>query len=362
MYLDKIYLLQFKNYEEADISFSDKINVIVGENGSGKTNLLDAIYYLCLSKSAFQNLDNFNIFHEKEFFLIKGNIIENEKKHEITCSLQRGKKKILLVNKVPYEKMTEHIGRFPCILISPNDTELITDGSENRRKFFDGLISQTDSKYLEQLMIYSWALKQRNSTLKLFAEKKTFDPNWLEPYNKKIIEIGKFLAEKRQEIMFRFIPIFEKYYQILSRDQEKVNVFYETEALKDDFEQIFANNLEKDLFLQRTNKGIHKDDYKFVLGNFPINKFGSQGQQKSFVIALKLAQFTLSKELKNHSPILLLDDIFDKLDDKRMKKLLEIVSGNHFGQVFITDARSDRALSFFGENVHIFQVRKGKIL
>ncbi|MES2734239.1 MAG: DNA replication and repair protein RecF [Bacteroidota bacterium] len=367
MYLEKLNLLNFKNYEEASFSFCPQINCFVGENGSGKTNLLDAVYYLCISKSAFAVNDAQSIRHEADFFLIDGffhwggslerhppidsaldsTISEPTKVAQITCALQKGQRKVLLSDKKPYEKLTEHIGRFPVVLIAPDDTDLVREGSEERRRFFDTMLSQVDSHYLSSLMQYNNLLKQRNSLLKLFADRNYSDDDLLDSYDAPLLELAYQLFQRRQEFISLFLPVFQKHYTYLSESREMVDLVYETALAGANFPRDFRHSRARDLHLQRTNKGIHKDDFTFEINGFSLKKFGSQGQQKSFVIALKLAQFEIITQHKQFRPILLLDDIFDKLDDRRIVKLTQMIANDIFGQLFITDARPERTELFF---------------
>lgn len=363
MYLQSIQLRQFKNYESLDLAFSPQINSIVGENGSGKTNLLDAIYYLSIGKSAFNALDSQNILHNESFFSIQGEFQKEDASYNIRCVVQTGKKKVLKVNQNVYQKISEHLGKFPVVLIAPNDTDLITLGSELRRNFFDSLIAHLDFPYLQKLIQYNHWLKQRNSLLKQQVEGKPLDKDLLETYNLPMLEVGKILNEKRLTFIQEFQPIFQKHYQYLTSQKEKTGISYRSQFSDENYERIFREGLKKDMILQRTNVGIHRDDYEFEINSYPLKKFGSQGQQKSFVIALKLAQFEILKQYKSLTPILLLDDIFDKLDDERMAKLVEMVAHNTFGQIFITDARPERTLQVFeniGVEKSIFHIEQGK--
>lgn len=359
MQLKKIQLLNFKNYEELDFTFSEGVNAIVGENGSGKTNLLDAIHYLCLTKSAFNTVDSQHIKHSKNFFVVQGFFEKDEKEYEIHCSLQEGKTKTLKVEKKAYPKISEHIGRFPCVLMTPFDTDLIREGSETRRKFFDNTLSQIDQIYLNNLLKYNKLIEQRNSLLKQFAERNFFDKTLIETYDSQLLPLAQYIFEKRKSFVDSFMPILENYYFFICNEKEKISLSYISDLQVENFESVFSNQLQKDLLLQRTTKGIHKDDYTFQINGYPINKFGSQGQQKSYVIALKLAQFELLSQLKKVKPILLLDDIFDKLDDIRIKKLMELMNSGKFGQVFITDARPERTAGLFKEinqEISVFEI------
>ncbi len=343
MWLEKLHLTYFKSYEEGSFTFGERVNCLVGENGSGKTNLLDAIYFLALTKSGFQNQDALSIRHEADFFVLDGIFNENDRRTQITCSLQRGQRKVLLSDKKPYERLSDHIGRFPVVLIAPDDTDLVREGSEVRRRFFDGVLSQLAPHYLEDFLQYNRILTQRNGLLKLFAERNYLDEDLLETYNDPLISLALRIHQQREAFMERFMPLFRQYYAFLSNQKERVEVIYESEVATEDFPAEFRKHRSRDLHAQRTVKGIHKDDYTFEIDGMALKKFGSQGQQKSFVIALKLAQYELLAAGKETKPILLLDDIFDKLDDKRIHKLIELIDDGSLGQVFITDARPERS-------------------
>ncbi|MDH5366244.1 MAG: DNA replication and repair protein RecF [Cyclobacteriaceae bacterium] len=364
MRLKKISLFNFKNHSSTELSFSDGINCFIGINGSGKTNILDAIHYLSLTKSSLNSVDSQSIKLGESFFSIKG-IINNSSEHEILCALQNKQKKVFKVDNKEYEKLSEHIGRFPVVLIAPNDNDVIRDSNEIRRKFFDSIISQLDSKYLLQLIRYNHFLKQRNALLKQFSQNKSFEQDLLTPYSLEIIELSKSISEFRKKFIEGFIPNFINHYQNLCEDREQVNIRYKSQTTTPDFDKLFHDNTEKDLITQRTNVGIHKDEYDFLINENTLKKFGSQGQQKSFLIALKLTQFDIITKAKGFKPILLLDDIFDKLDDLRIKKLIEMVANNNFGQLFITDARPERSkelLKDLKKNTQFFEVLDGKII
>ncbi|MDN5204451.1 DNA replication/repair protein RecF [Fulvivirgaceae bacterium BMA10] len=365
MRLENLSLTNFKNYEILEIDFQREVNCIVGINGSGKTNLLDAIHYLSLTKSAFNSIDSQNIKHENDFFSVRGRFVLHEKVYSLQCSLKNRQKKIFKVDGKPYEKISEHVGRFPVVLINPNDTDLIREGSEIRRRFVDSIVSQMDHNYLLDLIKYNHVLKQRNSLLKKFSETNTFDKDLIEPFDLQLLSVGRRIFEKRQSFLTSFKPLFKTHYDNLSEKREETSIKYHSDLLSTNFKEDFLNNIKKDLALQRTTAGIHKDDFLFEINNFPLKKFGSQGQQKSFVIALKLAQFDLIKEKKGFVPILLLDDIFDKLDDLRINKLMEMLINESFGQVFITDARPERTQRIFESldiPMQIFHVENGGII
>ena len=359
MWLEKLHLTYFKNYEERAFVFGEHVNCLVGENGSGKTNLLDAMYFLALTKSAVHNQDALRIRHANDFFVLDGIFKESGKNIQITCSFQRGQRKIFMSDKKNYEKLSDHIGLFPLVLIAPNDTDLIRDGSEERRRFFDGVLAQATPDYLTDFLHYNKILTQRNGLLKLFAERNYLDEDLLETYNEPLISLAIRIYTHRRLFMDRFLPLFKKYYQFLSSGKEDVEVLYESEVASTDFASEFRKNRSRDLHAQRTGKGVHKDEYIFEIDGITLKKFGSQGQQKSFVIALKLAQFELLKIEKEKTPILLLDDIFDKLDDRRIHKLIELIDTGFLGQVFITDARperSERILEHVRADVRFFEI------
>ncbi len=360
MYLQKLSLTNFKSYDYNTFEFSPRVNCIVGENGIGKTNLLDAIYFLALTKSSISNQDTLSINHEADFMMIEGNF-ENEKNTLITVALQKGQKKAVLHDKKAYEKLSEHIGKFPVVLLSPNDTDVIRDGSEERRKFFDGVMAQLDAEYLENLLQYNRLLLQRNSLLKQFAERHYVDDLLLDIYTDPLVEVSLKIYQARIVFTENFLPIFKKHYEVLSDARESVEMIYESEVGNDDFVALFRRNRHRDLAAQRTTLGSHKDDFIFEINGFTLRKFGSQGQQKSFVIALKLAQFEMLSIAKGFAPILLLDDIFDKLDDKRIQQLINMMTDGTFNQVFITDARPERTRELLEKlvvDIKYFEVKK----
>lgn len=342
MYLQKISLVNFKNFESQSFDFEEKINCFVGDNGVGKTNVLDAIYYLSFAKSYFNSVATQNIKHNEDFFMIEGLYEIGNKVETFVCSLKKGNKKVIKRNGKIYEKFSEHIGYLPLVIISPADRDLITEGSETRRKFVDNVISQSDPIYLQNLIKYSKVLAQRNSLLKYFAANRTFDALNLNVYNEQLETYGSLIFEKRKQFLDEFIPIFKKRYEIISSSKETVDLVYKSQLHDDCFSELFQQNLEKDRMLQFTSAGIHKDDLTFEIEEYPIKKFGSQGQQKSYLIALKLAQFDFIKGQSNVKPILLLDDIFDKLDDARVTQLISLVNNDEFGQLFISDTHKDR--------------------
>nr|MBI1228583.1 DNA replication and repair protein RecF [Cytophagales bacterium] len=364
MYLKNITLRQFKNFSQDSFEFSTDVNCFIGLNGSGKTNLLDAIHYLCLTKSAFQSVDQLQIHHGTDFFFLRGSFMLEERLLELDCSMESGKKKQLVLNGKAYQKMSDHIGLFPVVLIAPDDNSLIREGSEERRKFFDNILSQLSTSYLGDLVRYQHFLKQRNALLKRFQETGKVDLPLLEPYSRELIQLSKSIYSRRAHFIANFRPILQKHYGYISMKGEKTDVAYVSDASESAFEKNFRSELEKDLLLKRTNVGVHKDDYQFSLDAYSLKKFGSQGQQKSYLISLKLAQFDALKLEKKQKPILLLDDIFDKLDDIRITQLMKLVARQDFGQIFITDARPERSKKIFSDlNVpaKLFDIVDGKL-
>jgi len=342
MILQKISLTNFKNYEGIEIDFSKGLNCFTGLNGSGKTNLLDAIHYLSLTKSAFNSIDSQNIRHGTNFFAIRAAFEAKNKNHKLSCSLKLGEKKSFKMDDSSYDRLSEHIGKFPVVLIAPNDDDLIRESSETRRKFVDSIISQTDKKYLVNLIQYTQYLKQRNSLLKRINETRKRDNDLLAQYDNQIVKLSLALAKVRQIFINTILPKFISHYKFLCAEKEQVDIRYETKALDSDFSEKLKSSIEKDILLQRTTMGIHRDDYTFLINQKALKKFGSQGQQKSFLIGLKLSQFDYIKQKQGITPLLLLDDIFDKLDDERIQKLLQMIEEKRFEQIFLTDARRER--------------------
>ena len=359
MFIKNLKLFNFKNHSEKSFDFSPEINCFVGNNGAGKTNFLDALHYLSMAKSFLGNLDAQNILHESDFFAIEAEIQGEEKNDIIKVQLPKEGKKIIKKNDKTYERIADHIGFLPSVMISPYDANLISDGSESRRKFLDAMISQTDSDYLFALIQYQKTLQQRNALLKYFAKNRTFDLDSLEIYNEPLNKFGTQIFEKRQRFVASILPTIQHFYEIISKGNEKVTVIYESNLNDQKFEEILSENLEKDRVLTYTSRGIHKDDLRFEMNGNLIKKFGSQGQQKSFLIALKLAQIKRIKDITNKNPILLLDDIFDKLDHNRVSQLIELVNQQNFGQIFITDTHRERTESVvkrINEESKIFQI------
>ncbi|MCD0466686.1 DNA replication/repair protein RecF [Flavobacterium sp. ENC] len=342
MHLNKISLFNYKNFSEASFDFDHKINCFVGKNGIGKTNVLDAIYHLAYGKSYFNPLAVQNIKHGEEFFVIDAELEKNDRTEQIVCSLKKGQKKILKRNGKAYDKFSDHIGFIPLVIISPADRDLIVEGSETRRKFMDSVISQLDHTYLHQLIQYQKIIVQRNALLKYFALNHVFDNDTLSIYNEQLDAFGKSIFEKRKDFLEQFIPIFKKHHQAITGSEESVQLVYESHLFEKNLLMLLQETINKDRALHYTSSGIHKDDLSFEIDGYPIKKFGSQGQQKSFLIALKLAQFEFLKKQSGVKPLLLFDDIFDKLDESRVAKIIEMVNSDTFGQLFISDTHPDR--------------------
>jgi DNA replication and repair protein RecF len=342
LFLKRISLLNYKNFSEVTFELDTKINCFVGKNGIGKTNILDAIYHLANGKSYFNPLAVQNIKHDEEFFVIDGEFEKKERTEQILCSLKKGQKKILKRNGKIYEKFSDHIGFIPLVIISPADRDLIVEGSETRRKFIDSVISQLDNLYLQQLIQYQKIISQRNALLKYFALNHVFEIDTLSIYNEQLNHLGQAIFEKRKSFLADFIPIFNLYHQDITNSAETVQLVYQSDLFENDTLTLLEQNIMKDRALQYTSVGVHKDDLSFEIDGHPIKKFGSQGQQKSFLIALKLAQFDFVKKQSGEKPILLFDDIFDKLDEFRVSKIIEMVNNDEFGQLFISDTHPQR--------------------
>lgn len=362
--LHKLSLVSFKNYAHAEVVFSPRFNCITGDNGEGKTNLLDAIHYLSFTKSYFNPIDSQNIFHGAPLFVIQGEFRMGGKEEEVFCAQKKGERKQFKLNKKEYARFAEHIGLFPVVMASPSDIELILEGSEMHRKFADSIISQYDHYYLEDIIAYTKVLLQRNAQLKQFSKKGNFDVESLRIWDVQMIELGNQIFKKRKQFSAELEPIFQKYYELISGGKEKVEIAYQSQLSKDDFEALLNEAQEKDRMMEYSTVGVHKDDWEFRMEKFPVKKFASQGQQKSYLLAIKLAQFEFVKQHKQIIPILMLDDIHDKLDEHRVKQLIELVSGKEFGQVFITDTSMEKIQQLFkGLDVEmkLFKVKDGLI-
>ena len=359
MFLKELSLTNYKNFESLKFSFDTKIICFVGLNGVGKTNILDSIYHLSYTKSYFNPIPSQNIKHGETFFFISGRYMIDDKEENILVSLKKGDKKIIKRNNKLYKKFSDHIGKIPLVLISPDDRNLIIEGSETRRKFIDGIISQTDKEYLNNLIDYNKTLKQRNALLKMFYDNSESIRKTIDIYDRQLSSDAQKIYDKRRQFLNEFIPIFKSRYKELSNDKENVEIKHSSDISPDqNLYKLLKNSLEKDLRFQYTTKGIHKDDLNLSLDNFPIKKYGSQGQQKTFLIAMKLAQFDYLSKLDS-KPILLLDDIFDKLDDARVKQIINLVNQEKFNQIFISDTnktRSENIIKKVNKSYKIFEI------
>ena len=363
MILNRISILNYKNLEQVELEFSPKVNCFIGQNGMGKTNLLDAIYYLSFCKSATNAVDSQNVMHDQEFFVIQGfYVTESGEPEEVYCGLKRRQKKQFKRNKKEYSRLSDHIGFIPLVIVSPADSDLISGGSEERRRFMDVVISQYDKEYLDALIRYNKALLQRNTLLKAEMEP---DEELMNVWEEMMASSGETVYRKRKEFINEFIPTFQSFYSHISQDKEVVNLSYESHAMRGDLLQLIRESRQRDRIMGYSLRGVHKDDLVMQLGDYPIKREGSQGQNKTYLIALKLAQFDfLRRTGSNTPPLLLLDDIFDKLDASRVEQIVKLVESDRFGQIFITDTNRehlDKILHKLEGDYKVFDVEKGSI-
>ncbi len=360
MRLKKLLLINFKNISQADIDLSDGINCFVGDNGAGKTNILDAIYYLAMSKSAFTMTDGQSVHHGEDFFVVEGSYIAASGSTElVNCSFSHRGGKVLKCNGKEYDRLADHVGRFPVVIVSPQDSSLITDAAEERRRYLNSFISQIDRAYLNSMMRYNAILQERNRFLKTSSNE-----DMLQIYDMQLTEHGGRVYELRKSTIERMQLLVAEYYRALSDDREKVDISYRSELENRPLSELLLQARERDIINQFTTVGVHRDDVIFRIGEYPLRKYGSQGQQKSFLIALKLAQYRLVAEATGEKPILLLDDLFDKLDMGRVEKLLSLVSSDDFGQICITDCNKVRLESILeraGKEYSLFVVDGGDL-
>ena len=363
MILKRISILNYKNLEQVELDFSPKMNCFIGQNGMGKTNLLDAVYYLSFCKSATNPIDSQNMMHHQDFFVIQG-FYETESGdiEEIYCGMKRRQKKLFKRNKKEYTRLSDHIGFIPLVMVSPSDSELISGGSEERRRFMDVVISQYDKEYLEALIRYNKALQQRNTLLK---NEQGFDEELMEVWEEMMAASGEVVYRKRCAFIEEFIPIFQTFYSQISQNKEEVGLVYESHAQQGNLVQLLKESRQRDQIMGYSLKGIHKDDLLMQLGDYPIKKEGSQGQNKTYLIALKLAQFDFLRRTGSHTtPLLLLDDIFDKLDASRVEQIVKLVAGDKFGQIFIKDTNRDhldKIMQKIEGEYKVFSVEDGAI-
>jgi DNA replication and repair protein RecF len=361
MRLNSLSILNYKNIREAELVFSPKINCFIGNNGMGKTNILDAIYFLSFCKSHSNSIDSQNILHNEEFCLIHGKYEIGDNIEEIYCGIKYHQKKQFKRNKKEYERLSDHIGFLPLVLVSPDDEALISEGSDERRKFVDGVISQYSKTYLNQLIRFNNALKQRNALLKSGGNA---DNSILDIWEDQMATYGTYIYEQRKKFIDEFIPIFQYFYSYISDGNEQISLTYHSQHESRDIKSQMISTRERDFLLGYSTQGIHKDELEMKLDGYPIKRVGSQGQNKTYLISLKLAQFDFLKRTHHLSPLLLLDDIFDKLDSTRVKKIIELVSSENFGQIFITDTNRehlDLILQQLGQESTIFHVENGQI-
>lgn len=364
MTLKELNIINFKNIAEVTLTFTSGFNCFVGKNGVGKTNVLDAIYHLSMCKSYFNLPDLQNIRHDEPFFVVQGKYDRDGDPIDVYCGVKRGQKKTFKKNQKAYDKLSEHIGLLPLVMISPEDVLLIDGGSEERRKLVDGIISQCDRNYLHQLIRYNKALAQRNSLLKATAG-KYLDAEMLEIWNEQLAESGEAIKQKRVEFLQDFRTVFQAYYEDLSLGREEVELEYKPSVKGDDMLAALREAVDRDRVLTYTTVGIHRDDLVLNIGKYPVKKIGSQGQKKTFLIALKLAQYAWLNRMSGVKPLLLLDDIFDKLDADRVSQIVRIVGGEMFGQVFMTDTNRehiDEILKSQQVDYRLFAVDKGEIV
>ncbi len=363
MWLKRISIVNYKNLEQAELSFSRKMNCIIGKNGMGKTNLMDAVYYLSFCKSATNPIDSQNIRHGQDFFVLQGFYeTDGGDPEEVYCGLKRRQKKQFKRNKKEYTRLSDHIGLIPLVMVSPADTLLIAGGSEERRRFMDVVISQFDREYLDALIRYNKALLQRNTLLKAELEP---DEELMNVWEEMMASTGEVVFRKRRQFIEEFIPIFQSYYAYISQNREQVKLSYQSYAAEGDLLTLLRENRQRDRVMGFSLKGIHKDDLIMQLGEFPMKREGSQGQNKTYLIALKLAQFEFLKRTgSGTTPLILLDDIFDKLDALRVEQIVKLVAGDNFGQIFITDTNRDhldRILKKIEGDYKLFEVENGEV-
>ena len=365
MNLQSLSLINFKNYEQADIAFSPAVNCLLGDNGEGKTNVLDAIHILSFCKSYFNPIDSQSIKFDTDFYMVQGKFSSGQIEDDITCSVKRGRKKTFKRNQSQYDRLADHIGRYPVVMITPYDSDLILGGSEIRRKFMDSIISQYDRDYLQSLIGYNKTLDQRNAYLKQVPPNKDLDLSLIDALDQQLVAKGILVHKRRKTFIEDLIlPVFQDLYSVLSDGKEKVSLLYQSQIAEDSYEAKLKESLGKDKLTQYTNVGVHKDDLIFGISDHQLKKFGSQGQQKTFLIALKLAYYRCIKEKLSLDPILLLDDIFDKLDKKRVMALLKLVMADSVGQTFITDTSADRIpdiLSEMDQSFKTFHIKNGEV-
>lgn len=364
MYLKSLSLTNFKNYDQTGMEFSPRINCFVGNNGVGKTNILDAIHYLSLTKSFFNNIDSTSIHYGEDFFIIDGTFVRDGEEDRIYCAFQRQKQKILRKNSKEYQRLSDHIGKYPVVMISPADNALISEGSEERRKFLNKIISQYNIEYLESVLNFGKALMQRNKLLKTINTPGITDKDTISVWDSQLVKYGTYVYDQRSLLVNEITPVFQDYYSMISLQKEKVKLTYRSHLSEGDYMNALVNSYKKDAFLEYTTVGIHKDDLILEMDGHSVKSTGSQGQQKSYLVALKLAKFDYIKRQSGFSPILLLDDIFDKFDSTRVEQIIKLVGNHRFGQIFITDTHQSRLheiLSSHNTDYKLFRIEDNLI-
>lgn len=349
MQVESIQLINFKNYEDIKLDLNNRVTCVVGDNGMGKTNLLDAVYYTCLSKSYFNSTEQHNIRTGQSFFSIKMHVLQSGKRHELFCNYVAGEKKVIKNNKKPYTKIADHIGQFPCVMITPGDLYLINEYAQERRKFIDSIIVQYDAQYLNCLLKYHKILNQRNALLRSAQQNGFLDIDLIQIFDMQLAELGTAIFEQRKIFIQEYVPLVESIYSYIAQDREHINCQYKSSLDQVPLIDALAKELEKDKITGRTGSGVHKDDFLFLINDMPVKKYGSQGQQKSFVFALKLAKAKLIARKSKKHPILLLDDIFDRLDLNRMKNLMALIFEQTFGHIILSDTEAERITTILGQ-------------
>jgi len=364
MYLKHLSILNYKNILQTGLDLCDGLNCFVGPNGAGKTNLLDAVYYLAFCKSYFNSVDSQNITHDQDFFVVQGRFERKEQDEDVYVALKRNQKKQFKRNKKEYQKLSEHIGLLPLVMISPSDERLIVEGSDQRRKYIDSVVSQYNKAYLDLLIRYNRALQQRNTLMKNEQRLTPSLNSQLEVWDEQMAAMGAEIFRHRQDFMEQLVPVFRDFYARISGEHEGVDIVYQSHHQQGEVKDMLAENRERDLILGYTSRGVHKDDLQFLLSGQPVKKEGSQGQKKSFLISLKLAQYEFLSRHNGFGPVLLLDDVFDKLDAGRGDRLIQLVSQEKFRQIFITDTQKSRLSSIVektGKKYHFFEVNDGVV-
>jgi len=364
MYLRQLELIDFRNFESADVAFGPEVNCLTGPNGAGKTNLLDAVHYLSMCRSYFTATDVQNIRHGAPFFMVKGLFDHGGDRTTVACSVQEGRRKQFLCDGKPYARMHEHIGRFPVVMIAPADQQLVTGGSSERRRFMDRIVAQVDRDYLESLMAYQRVLDQRNALLRQAGGALAYDDPALQVWNEQLVLHGNVIGVRRRAFLADFNPLFDRYYRFVSGDRESAAIGYHTQVEAGNMEEGLQAGFEKDRLLRFTATGVHKDDLVLTLDGHSARKYGSQGQQKSVATALKLAQYEYVSRGRHVRPVVMLDDLFDKLDDDRVARIIGLVRDHAFGQLFISDTHPERVFRFLkdaGVPFHPFAVSGGRL-